>query len=38
MDSDTMRIYEEDLMDKTISELEKTLSILKSIKEKNANS
>lgn len=38
MDCDTMRIYEDDLMDKTISELEKTLSILKSIKEKNANS
>ena len=38
MDSQTMRIYEEDMMDKTISELEKTLNILKSIKEKNANS
>lgn len=38
MDSQSMRIYEEDMMDKTISELEKTLNILKSIKEKNANS
>lgn len=35
IDYKTMRIYEEDIMDKTISELEKTLNILKTIKEKD---